>query len=194
MKKVFIILLLLFSFGKSYSVNPNEKKKITPLCETRALAMNRLSDFFKSYDTTILKVLFSIPSDETNNQTTNPNIEYMINKNRELISILSSINPDVYKPENLNVSDDLIVFAGAIELYTERKSRQINTNYVPVDCIKNVILGFFDVVSLIEDYVALIKTGGNWATVRSLIFRTLKRYAGWIAAANLIYEIATECY
>jgi hypothetical protein len=72
----------------------------------------------------------------------------------------------------------------------------IPQGYYRIDwnCVKNVVLGFFDLVSLVEDYVALIQSGGSWSTVRGLIWRTVKRYAGWGAAAALIYEIATECF
>ena len=36
--------------------------------------------------------------------------------------------------------------------------------------------------------------GGSWSTVRGLLWRTLKRYGGWMAAAGVIYDIATECF
>ncbi|MDQ6608769.1 MAG: hypothetical protein M3Y85_03010 [Bacteroidota bacterium] len=60
-------------------------------------------------------------------------------------------------------------------------------------CVKNVVLGFFDLASLVEDYVALVQSGASWNTVRGLIWRTVKRYAGWGAAVAVVYEIATKC-
>jgi hypothetical protein len=48
--------------------------------------------------------------------------------------------------------------------------------------------------SLVEDYASLIRGGSSWSSVRGLLWRTAKRYGGWMAAAGVIYEITTECF
>lgn len=72
-----------------------------------------------------------------------------------------------------------------------------NRNYIYFrmdwGCVKDIVFGLFDIASLVEDYVSLLRGGGSWSTVRGLLWRTAKRYAGWAAAAGLIYDITTEC-
>jgi len=124
---------------------------------------------------------------------------YMINKNKELINILCQNFPETYKRSQLNPEDEFVTYASVIHMLAEGRG-YFNTESpeqlrvrVDWDCVNTVVLGLFDVASLVEDYASLIRGGGSWTTVRGLLWRTAKRYGGWVAAAGLIYDISTDC-
>lgn len=64
----------------------------------------------------------------------------------------------------------------------------------PWSCIRGVLEGVLTGAGIVESYQALIASGGTWATLRSLLWTTVKRYAGWWAAAGVVYDIITECF
>lgn len=194
MKKALSILIMVFSITASFAIDNNSNFFTKHNNETRKQTIISLYNFFKSYDRAILRAIIRPVVFEFESSSNNSNIQYMVDKNRELIGILSSLNPVTYNPEDMNPNDEMIVFAGAIELYNEQKLHPNNNYANPAECIKGVILGFFDIASLVEDYIALIRNGGSWSTVRGLLWRTLKRYGGWAAAAGIIYDIVTECF
>lgn len=69
------------------------------------------------------------------------------------------------------------------------------SEYLKLDwgCVLDVAIGTFDIYGLVSEYADLVRTGGSWSSVRGLLFRTARRYAGWIAAAALIYDVGTNC-
>ena len=148
-----------------------------------------LENLFATYDTNVLKSTDSLEV-----------ISYMVKKNQELIKILSSNFPHTYNT-GLDPNDEFVTWAGLVHMLAEGEGHFNNATVsrearysIDYGCVKGVLLGFFDVASLVEDYVHLIKSGGSWSTVRGLLWRTLKRYGGWMAAAGVIYDIATECF
>lgn len=48
----------------------------------------------------------------------------MQQKNTQLISLLSVINPQVYNPALMNPADEMVVFAGVFELYKEMQIQE----------------------------------------------------------------------
>jgi hypothetical protein len=148
-----------------------------------------LENLFATYDTNVLKSPDSLEV-----------IPYMVKRNQELINILSNNFPHTYY-SSLDPNDEFVTWAGLVHMLAEGEGHFNNAaamreaRYsIDYGCVKGVLLGFFDVASLVEDYVHLIKSGGSWSTVRGLLWRTLKRYGGWMAAAGVIYDIATECF
>lgn len=154
-----------------------------------------LESFFRSYDTVVLKRIISIiPIEDEPARLSNEDLQYMINKNIELISLLSSHRPTVYNPGDMQPDDAVVVYAGLIELSIELEYLRNSANRFPWRCIGDVILASFNVASIIDDYRALVNSGASWGTVRSFLWRTLKRYGGFFAAAGVLYDIATECF
>ncbi|HVT83917.1 MAG TPA: hypothetical protein VHD35_01880 [Chitinophagaceae bacterium] len=148
-----------------------------------------LQNFFSTYDTNILK---STDSSQV--------IAYVTSKNQELINILSTNFPQTYNSNVLNQSDEMVTWAGLIHMLAEGQGKfsapQNMQAKFAIDwgCVGDVLLGVFDITSLVEDYVHLIKTGGSWSTIRGLLWRTLKRQAGWFVAAKAVYDIVTDCF
>ncbi len=148
-----------------------------------------LENFFSTYDYAILSNPDSIYV-----------ASYMKSKNQELINSLSIDFPQTYLINHLDSTDVLVTWAGLIHMLAEGEgyfsSGNISQARIAVNwvCVKDVLLGFFDVASLVEDYAHLIKSGGTWSSVRGLLWRTLKRYGGWWAAAGVIYDISTDCF
>lgn len=162
-----------------------------------------LKEFYASLDKEILSSNDSLKIEE-----------YLKGRNRELLQILISKAPRTY--EDASPDDQLLIFAGIVHMLAEDKlsgresGSLISEETISIlnglqlkqairaegflDCVGAVVLGFFDVASLVEDYIALVQSGGSWSTVRGLIWRTAKRYAGWWAAAALVIEIGRECF
>lgn len=188
MKKLIgILMLFLFLTQASFAIDTRPRYTAGEDLGTKKNAIARLYNFFKSYDTVKLKAVMTLEVGLTNN----PNIQYMVDKNRELIGILSAVNPVCYNPEQMNPADDVIVVAGLIELYNEIQS---GTNYIPWECIKGVLIGIVGFGSVIDSYNTLVKEGVSWATARGFLWKVLKKYSGWLTAAAAIYEIITKCF
>lgn len=147
-----------------------------------------LEDFFNNYDKALLQ-----------NPDSNIVKNYLIQKNNELINILCTYFPNTYKKSELRADDVYVTLAGLTHMLAEGQGHfsgnSVTVLRIAMDwgCVGNVLMGLIDVVSLVEDYVSLIQGGGTWTTVRGLLWRTLKRYAGWVGVAGVIYEISTEC-
>jgi hypothetical protein len=56
-------------------------------------------------------------------------------------------------------------------------------------CTIDITMGYFDIRGIISG-LGSFEFGTVWKVVKTVI----KKYVGWIAAAILIYEIATECF
>jgi len=156
-------------------------------CEPEPIPTPRiyLENFFDGYDLSIL-----------NNPDSVVVGNYMVSKNRELINILCTNFPQTYKLNELSETDVFITWAGIIHMLAEGEGRFSSGSMRAInwECVGNVVLGFFDMASLAGDYASLIKNGSSWSSVRGLLWRTAKRYGGWMAAAGVIYEITTECF
>jgi hypothetical protein len=198
MKGLFLTVLFFIFIKFTFAINiPFSNDKVS-----LSNNFSSLKEYFKTYDKAILvrlKMGATIVRSSADSATLHSDSMYMIQKNIQLISILNSINPITYNSEFMQSSDPMVIFAAAIELYAEQNSSSNISNNGRVDpsvanCVKDVITGIFDIVSLIEDYVALIRNGAQWNTVRTLLWRTLKRYGGWMAAAAVIYEIVNDCF
>lgn len=55
-------------------------------------------------------------------------------------------------------------------------------------CTVDIVIGYFDIVSLIQG-LGTFEFGSVWTVVKSAV----KKYLGWVGAAILMYDIATEC-
>lgn len=196
MKKVSIFILTVFIFSNVLIANttPLNYKIDLGLCNEN----NSLESFFKSYDTAILKRIISIiPIEDEQARLSDSDLQYVIGKNTELINILGSMRPNTYNQNQMNMQDEMIVFAGLIELYIDldpSSSKNINRALLPWECIWGVITGVLDGGALINQYKLLINQGASWGTVRRFLWQGLKRAGGWILAAGAIYEIVTECF
>lgn len=125
----FLGLFFVLSCTKTSAPVPGEKNMTTAIKKenyttansensrygSEAVLLNRgenvntdLASFFRSYDTNILKsfryeIAGPMMADE------NPaNVQYMINKNAELINILSLINPVSFSSEEMSVNDEIV--------------------------------------------------------------------------------------
>ncbi|MBK7432745.1 MAG: hypothetical protein IPI66_01885 [Chitinophagaceae bacterium] len=96
----FLVLSLLHQTFAAENAQPISQHQYP---ESRQASFGRLRTFFTSYDTAILRAIFTRVVVE--NVSADPNIQYMINKNRELMTILSSINPVSYNQEQMNAAD-----------------------------------------------------------------------------------------
>jgi hypothetical protein len=159
-----------------------------------------LEQFFKSYDTVILRRLkrpVAVMEDETAARSGSSDLDYMQQKNTQLISLLSAINPQVYNPALMNPADEMVVFAGAFELYKEMQiqGKQVTDRMkVPWECIKDVLIGAFNIASIIIEFQALVESSASWSTIRPFLWRNLRRYGGWFMVAGVIWDIATDCF
>ena len=121
MKTLFGLLFILLSVNLSFGNDYNIQTRGTIIPESRKLLTGKLYDFFKSYDTAIFRAIIK-PVIYEGSKSGNSNVQYMVDKNRELIGILSELHPVSYNPDEMNPNDEFIVLAGAIELYLEQKS------------------------------------------------------------------------
>ncbi len=166
----------------------------------RKEAFLALEQFFKSYDTAILRRLKSpvIVMDEENAaRASSTDLVYMQQKNTQLISLLSVINPQVYDPALMNPADEMVVFAGVFELYKEMQiqgKQATGRMQIPWECIKDVIVGAFNVATIIIEFQTLVESNATWSTIRPFLWRNLRRYGGWLMVAGVIWDIATECF
>lgn len=162
-----------------------------------ALTNTSLHDFFLTYDTSVLRSFLIIIAEGEYNLYSNAsesNIEYMVNKNSELITILQNINPVTYS--GMNPNDDMVLIAGLFELYyeLEQTTNSVNRAPFPWACIRTVIEGIVTGGGIISSYKAMVASGASWAGVRAFLFQSLKRYGGWMLAAGALYDIVTECF
>lgn len=186
---------------EKFGENKSQDFVIKPSLGNRSAAestnVTDLRSFFLTYDTNILRVLRKgiDPAPDMLSSTNGPGVQYMIAKNTELIGNLSSIRSSVYY--GMNPDDDMAVYAGIIEMVIQLEGGQGNIRIskpFPWSCIRGVLEGLLTGAGIVESYQALIASGGTWTTVRSFLWTSLKRYAGWWAAAGAIYDIVTECF
>ncbi len=199
MKRVLILFIVsVFMIQGRAAVSP-----VTPAHPVtgRKEAFLALEQFFKTYDTAILRRLKSpaiVKEVEEAARTSSPDIEYMQQKNVQLISLLSVINPVAYNPAMMSPADEMVVLAGAIELYKEMQLQGRNSltgrMRLPWECIKDVLVAAFNVTTIIIQFQALVESGASWATLRPLLWNNLRRYGGWFMVAGVIWDIATECF
>jgi hypothetical protein len=159
----------------------------------------RLHNFFNTYDIAVLNRLRNVEFDSvclfSAGVEVTPDLEYMYTKNAELISILNQINPIVYSSHEMRQNDEMVLYAGIIELYGELATSggsSIRTSF-PWRCILDVLGGVFTLRDLISSYKALIVNGAQWSTIRVFLLQQLKRYGGWAMAIGVIYDVTTEC-
>lgn len=180
------------------SSGPFTSRKSSKVVNNPSFVGTDLVAFFQSYDTSVLKAIL-IPPVEDMMMQSNPdssNIEYMENKNVELINILSTIHPESYNSNEMNPGDEMIVFAGLLDLYIQLaplESANLNMAPFPWQCIWSVITGYLDGSGLINQYKLFITEGATWTTVRGFLWQALKRGGGWIIAAGAIYGIVKTC-
>jgi hypothetical protein len=198
MKKLLILFFVsLLMMESQATVFPG--KTINPV-PGRKEAFLALEQFFKSYDTAILRRLkrpVAVLEDETAARSGSSDLVYMQQKNTQLISLLSAINPQVYNPALMNPADEMVVFAGALELYKEMNiqgKQGTGRMKVPWECIKDVIVGAFNIASIIIEFQALVESSASWSTIRPFLWRNLRRYGGWLMVAGVIWDIATDCF
>lgn len=171
----FLGLFFVLSCTKTSAPVPGEKNMTTAIKKenyttansensrygSEAVLLNRgenvntdLASFFRSYDTNILKsfryeIAGPMMADE------NPaNVQYMINKNAELINILSLINPVSFSSNEMSSNDDIVIYAGLLELYLQLappESTSVNRAPFPWECIWSVIAGYVDGRDLIKN-------------------------------------------
>ena len=107
------------------------------------------------------------------------------------------INPVVYSPALMNPADEMVVFAGVFELYKEMQiqGKQVSGRMqIPWECIKDVIVGAFNVATIIIEFQTMVESNATWSTIRPFLWRSLRRYGGWFMVAGVIWDIATECF
>lgn len=166
----------------------------------RKEAFLALEQFFKSYDTAILRRLkrpVAVMEEENAARAGSTDLVYMQQKNTQLISLLSVINPQVYNPALMNPADEMVVFAGVFELYKEMQiqGKQVTGRMrIPWECIKDVIVGAFNVATIIIEFQTMVESSATWSTIRPFLWRSLRRYGGWFMVAGVIWDIATECF
>ena len=198
MKKVLILFFVsLFMIEGRAAVYPGKTAQPVP---GRKEAFLALEQFFKSYDTAILRRLkrpVAVLEEENAARAGSTDLVYMQQKNTELISLLSVINPQVYSPALMNPADEMVVFAGVFELYREMQlqGKQVTGRMrVPWECIKDVLVGAFNVAAIIIEFQTLVESSASWSTIRPFLWRNLRRYGGWFMVAGVIWDIATECF
>jgi hypothetical protein len=208
---LFVALFLFIGCSKTFSPELNEEKELNQVqgnkvsnenagektVEKQNFSSTNLEIFFKSYDTNVLKSFIYVIDEPIQANASGSNVQYMIKKNVELINTLSLIHPSSFTPGEINPDDDLLVYAGLIELYNQlASSSSININRAafPWDCIWGVVGGILDMGALYSEYKALITQGAKWSTIRPFLWNALKRYGGWIVAGRAVYEIVTECF
>lgn len=199
MKRILILFFVtMFMIEGRAAVYPTKTAQPVPGRKEAYLA---LEQFFKTYDTAILRRLkgpVGVKEVEGTARATNPDIEYMQQKNVQLISLLSVINPQAYSPALMNPADEMVVFAGAIELYKEMqlqgKGQMTDRMGLPWECIKNVLVAAFNIASIINQFQTLVEAGSTWTTLRPLLWNSLRRYGGWFMVAAIIWDIATDCF
>jgi len=198
MKKVLILFFVsLFMIESRAAVYPGKTAQPVP---GRKEAFLALEQFFKSYDTAILQRLkrpVIVWEEENTARAGSTDLVYMQQKNTELISLLSVINPQVYNPALMNPADEMVVFAGVFELYKEMQiqGKQVTGRMrVPWECIKDVLVGAFNVAAIIIEFQTLVESNATWSTIRPFLWRNLRRYGGWLMVAGVIWDIATECF
>ncbi len=198
MKKILILFFVsLFMIEGRAAVYPGKTAQPVP---GRKVAFLALEQFFKSYDTAILRRLkrpVAVLEEENAARAGSTDLVYMQQKNTELISLLSVINPQVYSPALMNPADEMVVFAGVFELYREMQlqGKQVTGRMrVPWECIKDVLVGAFNVAAIIIEFQTLVESSASWSTIRPFLWRSLRRYGGWFMVAGVIWDIATECF
>ena len=198
MKKLLILFFVsLFVMESQATVFPGNASNPVP---GRKEAFLALEQFFKSYDTAILRRLkrpVAVMEDEVAARSGSSDLVYMQQKNTQLIALLSVINPQVYNPALMNPADEMVVFAGAFELYKEMQiqGKQLTGRMrVPWECIKDVIVGAFNIATIIIEFQTLVESNATWSTIRPFLWRNLRRYGGWFMVAGVIWDIATECF
>ncbi len=198
MKKVLILFFVsVLMIESRAAVCPG--KTIQPV-PGRKEAYLALEQFFNSYDTAVLRRLKSpviVKEVEEAARTGSPDLEYMQQKNVQLISLLQVINPVVYSPALMNPADEMVVFAGVFELYKEMQiqGKQVSGRMqIPWECIKDVIVGAFNVATIIIEFQTMVESNATWSTIRPFLWRNLRRYGGWFMVAGVIWDIATECF
>jgi len=199
MKRILILFFVsIFMIESRAAVCPTKTAHPVP---GRKEAFLALEQFFKSYDTAILHRLKSpviVMDDEGTARTGSPDIVYMQQKNTQLISLLSVINPQAYNPALMNPADEMVVFAGVFELYKEMqiqgKGQVTGRMGFPWECIKDVIVAAFNVTTIIIEFQSLLDAGATWSTLRPVLWRNLRRYGGWLVVAAVVWDIATECF
>ncbi len=160
-----------------------------------------LEQFFKSYDTAILRRLkkpVAVIDEEEAARPGEAEIIYMQGKNAQLIPLLVAINPVAYNPAEMSVADEMLVYAGVLELYNQMQvpgNKQVTGRAgLPWACIRDVILSAFNIGTIIVEFQAMISGGASWSVVRPFLWQNLRRYGGWFAVAGVIWDIATECF
>lgn len=198
MKKVLILFFVsLFMIESRAAVYPGKTAQPVP---GRKEAFLALEQFFKSYDTAILRRLkrpVAVLEEENAARAGSTDLVYMQQKNTQLISLLSVINPQVYNPALMNPADEMVVFAGVFELYKEMQiqGKQVTGRMrIPWECIKDVIVGAFNVATIIIEFQTMVESSATWSTIRPFLWRSLRRYGGWFMVAGVIWDIATECF
>jgi hypothetical protein len=198
MKRILILFFVsIFMIESRAAVYPG--KTAHPVTG-RKEAFLALEQFFKTYDTAILRRLKSpviVMEDEGAARTGSPDMVYMQQKNTQLISLLSVINPQAYNPALMNPADEMVVFAGVFELYKEMQiqgKQGTGRMKIPWECIKDVLVGAFNVATIIIEFQTLVESSATWSTIRPFLWRNLRRYGGWFMVAGVIWDIATECF
>ena len=198
MKRVLILFIVsVFMIQGRAAVSPAKPAHPVPGRKEAYLA---LEQFFKSYDTAILRRLKSPViemEDEGAARASSQDLVYMQQKNTQLIQLLSVINPQAYSPALMNPADEMVVFAGVFELYKEMQlqgKQGTGRMRIPWECIKDVIVGAFNITTIVIEFQAMIESNATWSTIRPFLWRNLRRYGGWFMVAAVIWDIATECF
>jgi hypothetical protein len=146
---------------------------------------------------------------------------YLKGKNQELLNYLSANFSTTFNPDSVSNDSVTLMWAGFIHMLAEGEGAfnesfpiasakflehgpkadlvsffqlKSKANFrLEWSCVRGILEAAFDITSLIEDYVALINGGGTWKSVGRLIWRTAKRYLGWLGVAGVIYDVATNC-
>jgi len=168
---------------------------------SRQKAYLALEQFFKSYDTAILRRLkkpVAVIDEEEAARPGEADIIYMQGKNAQLIPLLAAINPVAYNPAEMSVADEMLIYAGVLELHNQLQvpgNKQVTGRAgLPWACIRDVILSAFNIGTIIVEFQAMISGGASWSVVRPFLWQNLRRYGGWFAVAGVIWDIATECF
>ncbi len=165
-----------------------------PVTDMRKKAFQSLDQFFKSYDTAVLKgVQMPVIKPDEPARMSDGDLQYMQAKNVQLISLLNALNPQLYRPDELRPDDEMLVLAGAVELYRQLAGGLAGRMKAPWECIKNVIMDAFDITVAWGDILVLFETNTTWANLRPVLWRFLRKYGGWLTVAGVVYDIVTEC-
>ena len=186
MTKIIISLGFLFLLFNIYGMRPPAPQlQQDGKCILATLQEPKLIDMYRYVD---LKLLQS--KDEK------IIILYLLQKNEAVLKYLAEKYPDFGELAGVNSNDPAVLLFGLVYAIAEADNfkpiENITTEKAGIPgwlrCVVDVCLGYFDIQGIING-LGTFEFGPVWKAVKSAI----KKNFGFISAAFLLYDIATEC-